>query len=58
MYPSENQPVGTLAAPTISSISPTTGPPGGDTFFTIQGTNLSGATSVTFDLDGATGVTV
>ncbi|MEU5548049.1 IPT/TIG domain-containing protein, partial [Streptomyces sioyaensis] len=47
-----------LPAPTISSISPTTGTTAGHTFFTIQGTGLSGATSVTFDGDFATQVTV
>jgi hypothetical protein len=35
-------------APTISTVSPTSGPTGGGTTVTITGNNLSGATSVSF----------
>ncbi|MER5430680.1 IPT/TIG domain-containing protein [Streptomyces sp. NPDC002588] len=35
--------------PTVTGISPTTGPTAGDTLVIISGTNLSSATSVTFD---------
>ncbi len=41
-----------VAAPTIASFSPTSGPPG--TKVTITGTNLSGAVSVTFNGASAT----
>ncbi len=44
----------TSAAPTISSLSPTSGPTGGGYSVAINGTNLAAATSVTFD--GATAV--
>jgi hypothetical protein len=37
----------TTAAPTISSFTPASGPPG--TLVTVSGTNLTGATSVTFN---------
>lgn len=46
--------VGPLAAPTISSVSPSSGPDTGGVAVTISGTNLAGATSVTFG--GAPGV--
>ncbi|MEI5679504.1 MULTISPECIES: putative Ig domain-containing protein [unclassified Mesorhizobium] len=38
----------TSAAPTITSISPTSGPTAGGTSVVITGTNLTGATAVTF----------
>ena len=37
-----------VLAPTISSVTPNTGPQTGGTVFVINGTNLNGATSVTF----------
>ena len=45
-------------APTVTSISPTTGPTAGGTSVTITGTNLTGATSVNFGSEAATEVTV
>jgi hypothetical protein len=47
-----------LAAPTVTSISPTSGPAAGGTSVTINGTNLSGTTAVKFGDIAATGVTV
>ncbi|WP_212758677.1 IPT/TIG domain-containing protein, partial [Paenibacillus sinopodophylli] len=47
-----------IAAPTITSISPTAGPTTGGTTVTLTGTNLSGATAVTFGGTAATGFTV
>ena len=38
----------TYLAPTVTSITPTNGPPGGGTTVTISGTNLYGAIQVTF----------
>ncbi|MBA4371352.1 MAG: hypothetical protein C0402_00650 [Thermodesulfovibrio sp.] len=46
------------AAPTVTGISPTSGPTVGGTSVTITGTNFTGATSVTFAGFAATGVTV
>jgi hypothetical protein len=45
-------------APTVTQISPDRGPAAGGTKVTITGTNLSGATSVSFGAHPATGVTV
>jgi len=45
-------------APTVTSISPNTGPSAGGTSVTITGTNLTGATSVKFGNTAATSVTV
>jgi hypothetical protein len=45
-------------APTIASLSPTSGPIAGGTTVTITGTNLTGTTSVTFGGTAATSVTV
>ena len=42
------------AAPTITGVSPSAGPLGGGTHVTITGTNLSGATAVTFGTANAT----
>ncbi|MDN2715587.1 IPT/TIG domain-containing protein [Janthinobacterium sp. SUN120] len=47
-----------VAAPVVSSISPTSGPATGGTTVTISGTNFSGATAVTFGATAATGFTV
>ncbi|MFS2109740.1 IPT/TIG domain-containing protein [Sphingomonas sp. Sphisp140] len=47
-----------IPAPAITSVSPTAGPTGGGTTVTITGTNLSGATAVTFGASPATGFTV
>ncbi|GAT62568.1 beta strand repeat-containing protein [Paludibacter jiangxiensis] len=47
-----------VAAPSISSISPTSGPTSGTTSVTITGTNLSGTTAVKFGSTNATGFTV
>ena len=46
------------AAPTITSVSPSSGPAAGGTTVTIIGANFTGATSVTFGGTAATGVTV
>ncbi len=40
-----------VAAPTVTGLSPTVGPAAGHTLVTIKGTNLAGATSVTFARD-------
>ena len=37
-----------MAAPTVTGISPTSGPTAGGTSVTITGTDLTGATSVKF----------
>ena len=47
-----------VAAPTITSISPTAGPTGGGTSVTITGTNFTGATAVTFGATAVTGFTI
>ncbi len=47
-----------VPAPTVSSISPTSGPLFGGTAVTITGTNLTGATEVTFGTTRALGFTV
>ena len=47
-----------VAAPTVTSVSPTAGPAAGGTSVVITGTNLSGATAVTFGGTAATGFTV
>ncbi len=46
------------AAPTVGSISPTSGPTTGDTSVTITGANLTGATAVTIGGTAATNVVV
>ncbi|MBV4533714.1 autotransporter domain-containing protein [Pseudomonas sp. SWRI107] len=45
-------------APTLSSINPNSGSTAGGTSVTLTGTNLSGATAVTFDGVAATGLVV
>ncbi len=45
-------------APTVSSVSPAVGPVGGGTTVTITGTNLTGATAVTFGGTSATSFNV
>ncbi|MGK5068778.1 IPT/TIG domain-containing protein [Janthinobacterium sp. RT4P48] len=47
-----------VAAPVVSSISPTSGPTTGGTTVTITGSGFSGTTAVTFGATAATGVTV
>ena len=47
-----------IAAPTVTSVSPTAGPTGGGNTVTITGTNLSNASAVTFGATAATGWTV
>ncbi|NLS01651.1 IPTL-CTERM sorting domain-containing protein, partial [Rhizobium sp. P38BS-XIX] len=47
-----------VAAPTVTSLSPTAGPTAGGTSVVITGTNLSGATSVLFGASAATSFTV
>ncbi len=47
-----------VSAPTVSAVSPTSGPTTGGTPVTITGTNLTGATAVKFGTAAATGVTV
>jgi len=46
------------AVPTITAVSPTSGPGTGGTSVTITGSNFSGATAVTFGGTAATGYTV
>ena len=47
-----------VAPPTVSSVSPSSGPTAGGTSVTITGTNLTGATGVTIGGAAATGVVV
>ena len=47
-----------MAAPTVSSISPTSGPTTGGTSVTITGTNFVSGATVAFGGTAATGVTV
>ena len=47
-----------VAAPTVTGLSPISGPASGDTLVTITGTGLSGATAVDFGMTPATNVTV
>ena len=47
-----------VAAPAVTSISPTAGPATGGTTVTITGTGFSGTTAVTFGATAATGFTV
>ncbi|MEO5974866.1 MAG: IPT/TIG domain-containing protein [Ilumatobacteraceae bacterium] len=47
-----------VAAPTITTVAPSSGPAAGSTSVTITGTNLSGTTSVTFGGTAGTAVTV
>jgi hypothetical protein len=47
-----------VAAPTVASLSPTSGPATGGTMVTITGTGLTGATAVDFGTVAATNVTV
>jgi hypothetical protein len=48
----------TYVAPTVTSISPTSGPQGGGTTVTITGSDFTGATAVEFGTRAATNVTV
>ena len=47
-----------IPAPTVTSLNPTHGPAGGGNSVTITGTGFTGATSVHFGANAATGVTV
>src|SRR5580658_1755372 len=47
-----------VAAPTVSSVSPSNGPPAGGTAVTITGTNFATGATVTFGSAAATNVTV
>ena len=47
-----------LPAPTVTTVSPNTGPTAGGTSVTITGTNFTGATAVTFGGTAATSFTV
>ncbi|WP_170124265.1 Ig-like domain-containing protein [Breznakibacter xylanolyticus] len=47
-----------FAAPSVSGISPTSGPAGGGTSVTITGTDFTGVTAVQFGSTAATGFTV
>ncbi len=49
---------GTLSAPTVTAISPTSGSTAGGTSVTLTGTNFTGATGVTIGGAAATGVSV
>ncbi len=44
--------------PIVTSVSPTSGPPGGGTSVTVSGFNLTGATGVSFGSAAATGIQV
>lgn len=46
-----------LARPTVTGLSPATGPAAGGTTITVSGTNLASTTSVTFDGVAGTGLT-
>ena len=48
----------TVAAPTVTSVSPTSGSTAGGTSVTITGTNFTGATAVTFGSTAASSYTV
>ena len=45
-------------APTVTAVSPSSGPPAGGTSVTVTGTNLTGATAVDFGLNAGTNVSV
>ena len=47
-----------VTAPVLSSLAPTQGPTAGGTTVTLTGTNLTGATAVSFDATAATSFTV
>ena len=47
-----------MPAPTVTTVSPATGPTTGGTSVTITGTNFTGATAVTFGGTAATSFTV
>jgi hypothetical protein len=47
-----------LPLPTVASVSPNNGPPGGGTSVTITGTNFTGVTAVTFGTTAASSFTV
>jgi hypothetical protein len=47
-----------VAAPTVTGLSPTSGPPAGGTLVTITGTGFTGATAVNFGTTPATSFTV
>src|SRR5262249_28584522 len=49
---------GFVAAPTVTSVSPATGPLAGGTIVTINGTNFTGATSVRFATTPAASFTI
>ena len=49
---------GAAPVPTVTSVSPTSGPETGGTSVTITGTNFTGATAVSFGGTAATGLTV
>ncbi|HLI74924.1 MAG TPA: IPT/TIG domain-containing protein [Acidimicrobiales bacterium] len=53
-----NATVGSSSAPTVTGVSPTSGPTTGGTGVTISGTNFTGVTAVKFGTASATGVVV
>ncbi len=57
-YPSCSSPSTTSSLPTVTAITPTSGPTTGGTTVTITGTNLTGATAVYFGNSKVTNVTV
>ena len=46
-----------LTVPTVSGVSPSSGPPSGGTAVTITGTNFTSTATVNFGANAATGVT-
>ncbi len=49
---------GTISTPTVSGVTPNTGPAAGGTLVTITGTGFTGATAVDFGTNPASGITV
>src|SRR5205807_2146936 len=46
------------SAPSVTAVSPTSGPGGGGTIVNLTGTNFTGASAVSFGTTAATGYTV
>jgi CSLREA domain-containing protein len=58
LYSENSNPFNVVAGPTVTGISPSSGPSSGGTTITITGTNLSGTTVVKFGAVSATNVAV